>query len=128
MASDSGRYLAIDDRVEDDGKLRAIVLVVFDHTVTVDGNAFRSEAKKEWINCATREIELEGAGFYDDQGKRVLTRYFDRKPKAAEPLATEVAYLCQNEQFNVPAVVGYQAALQQERALRAEVSKQIKTR
>lgn len=128
IVSDSARYVAIDDRVEDDGKLRAIVLIVLDQTVTVDGVSFRSEAKKEWINCAKREIELEGAGFYDDQGKRVLTRYFDRKPEAAEPIAAEVAYLCQDEQFGLPTVTGYQAALQQERALRAEISKQAKTR
>ena len=128
MASDSGRYIALDDRAEENGKLRAVVLIVFDQTVTVDGVSFRSEAKKEWINCAKREIELEGAGFYDDKGSRVLTRYFDRKPETAQPIAAEVPYLCQNEQIGVPPVTGYQAALQQERAARTEISKQAKSR
>ena len=122
LEGDGARYVAADGRAQDDGKLRAIVLVVFDPLFKVPEVTARFETEKEWIDCARQLIELEGVGFYDDQGQLKLTRYFERKPQPVGASIAEVDYLCHNQQFQVPPVTGYQATLDQERAVRSQAA------
>jgi hypothetical protein len=119
LTSDGARYVAMDDHMERNGKLRARVLVVFEQLLKTNGVSIRFEAKQEWIDCSKSEIELEGAGFYNDQGQQVLSRYLERTPEAAKPIDMEMGYLCRNKRSLVPPVTDYQAVLQQERAVRA---------
>ena len=70
-------------------------------------------------------IEVEGAVFYDARGKEVLTRYFDRKPEAPELGDLEAEYLCHGRKPDAPPVIGYQAAMQQGRALRSELESRV---
>jgi hypothetical protein len=118
---DGARYVVAQDRMERGGKLRATVLIVFEKPIQAEGVSVRYETKREWIDCAKQEMELEGAGFYNDRGEQVLTRYFDRKPEKPKLIDKHVAYVCQGEKFPVSPVIGYQAALTQSAAVRAEL-------
>jgi len=118
LAPDGARLVAAEGRKEKDGKLRADILMTFEKPFKAEDVWISYEAKREWIDCSKSVIELEGAGFYNDRGEKVLTRYFERKPEAAGPSDREVDYLCHNAKIDVPAVTGYQAAMQQGRDLR----------
>jgi len=119
LAPDGARLVATEGRQEKDGKLRADILVTFEKPFKAEGVLISFEAKREWIDCSKSVIELEGAGFYNDRGEKVLTRYFERKPEAVGPSDREVDYLCHDAKIDVPPVTGYQAAMQQGRDLRA---------
>lgn len=121
VSLDGARYVVAQDKLERGGKLRATTLIVFEKPLQAEGASIRYETKREWIDCTRKEIELEGAGFYNDSGEQALTRYFDRKPEKAKLIDKQVAYVCQGEKFPVPPVTGYQAALTQSAAVRAEL-------
>jgi hypothetical protein len=125
LVLDGARFVVVEDRVEKDGKLRADILITFEKPLKAQGKVISFEAKREWVDCAKSVIELEGAGFYDERGEKVLTRYFERKPEAAEPIDMEVAYLCHDRKFDAPPVIGYRAAMQQGRALRSEMESKV---
>lgn len=122
LTHDGARFLATDEVSQENHRLRAIVLVVFEKPLQTNGVVIRYEAKKQWIDCAKSEIELEGAGFFDDKGMQVLSRVFDHKAHAAEPIDAEVDYLCHPKLVGVPPVIGYQAAWDQQHRLLAQRS------
>lgn len=119
LTLDGAQFVALDNRVEEDGKLRADVLITFEKPLKVDGDVMSFEARREWIDCAKSVIEPEGAGFYDEHGKEVTTRYFSRKPEAVTKADLEVNYLCRGLKIDVPPVTGYLAAMQLGRDARA---------
>jgi hypothetical protein len=125
LALDGARFVVTEDHTEKDGKLRADILLTFEKPFKAEGAAISFEAKREWIDCAKSRIELEGAGFYDEHGEKVLTRYFDRKPEAPELGDLEVEYLCHGRKPDAPAVIGYQAAIQQGRTLRSDLETRV---
>ncbi len=121
VSLDGARYVVAQDRMERGGKLRAVTLIIFEKPLQAEGVSIRYETKREWIDCAKQEIELEGAGFYNDRGEQVLTRYFERKPEKPKLRDTQLAYVCRGEKFSAPPVAGYRAALTQSAAVRAEL-------
>jgi hypothetical protein len=124
VSLDGARYVVMEDRVGKGGKQRAILLIVFAKPLEAEGVTVRYETKREWIDCAKQEIELEGAGFYNDRGEQVLTRYFDRKPEKPGLIDKQVGYVCRGEKFPEPPVTGYQAAFAQATAVRAALTAQ----
>ena len=122
LTQDGARYLATDEILQKDHRLGVIVLVVFEKPLQTNGVVIRFEAKKQWIDCAKSEIELEGAGFYNDKGTQVLSRVFDHKPQAAGLIDAEVDYLCHPKLVGVSPVTGYQAAWAQQHGLHAQRS------
>lgn len=119
LSSDAGRYVATGERLERGGKIRTVILIAFDRPFSAEGKSISYQTKKEWVDCANTRIEVEGAGFYNAKGEKVLARYFERKPEAAGRLDLEIGLLCNKQTFAVPPVTGYQAAGEQVRALRA---------
>jgi hypothetical protein len=117
VSADGARFVELNgDAAFEAGVNRIIVLVAFDKPMTAKEGAFRFEAKRELVDCSKRQIELEGAGFYDDQGNQTLSRVFDRKPKQFEPIDTETTLVCDHQDFGQPKVVGFRAALVQTQA------------
>jgi hypothetical protein len=116
VSADGARFVELNGDAFEVGVNRIIVLVAFDKPIPAKEGVFRFEAKRELVDCSKRQIELEGAGFYDDQGNQTLSRVFDRKPKQFEPVDTETALVCDHQQFGQPRVIGFHAALVQTQA------------
>lgn len=116
LSGDGARFVLLDGEGFNATANRVVVLVAFNKPMHADEGNFSFEAKRETIDCAKREIALEGAGFYDDQGRQVLSRVFDKKPKPAEAIDTEATLVCDHQKFEQPTVTGYQAALVQTQA------------
>lgn len=119
LALDGARFVLADNRAEKDGKLRADIFITFERPFEAEGEFINFQVKREWIDCSKSVIELEGAVFYNARGEKVATRYFDRKPEAADQLDREVEYLCRHTKIEVPPVTGYQAAMQRGLDVRA---------
>jgi hypothetical protein len=113
-STDGARFILLDEGSRDAGKSKTAVLVVMHKATQTEAGAFRFEAKRETIDCAGKKITLDGAGFYNDNGEQTISRVFDGKAQAVNPIDTEVAFVCEKTKISAPSVVGYKAALQQE--------------
>jgi hypothetical protein len=110
------RFVVLDDHRFSKGVNRISVLVVFDKLMHVKQGAFRFEVRRELVDCQKSQVQLQGAAFYDDQGRRTISRVSDQEPQPFEPVDTETTLVCDQENFAQPRVVGYHAALAQTKA------------
>lgn len=117
---DGARFVVIDNRGYSKGANRITILVAFVKPAQFDEGTVRFEAKRELVDCSKRQIVLQGAGFYNDQGRQTISRIFDGKPKPVESLNSETKFVCDNAALAVPRVVGYRAALSQAQTVIAQ--------
>lgn len=116
VSSDGARFVVLDDQGRAKGGNRISVLVVMNNPVHHEQGTFRFEVKRELVDCSKQQIVLQGAGFYDDQGRRTISRVYEPEPEPFEPIDAETRLVCDHQDFGQSAVVGYGAALAQTQA------------
>jgi hypothetical protein len=121
VGSDGARFVVLDDHGYAKGTNRILVLVVFDKPMHVEQGTFQFEVKRELVDCSKRQIELQGAGFYDDQGHQSISRVYEQKPRPFELIDAETKLVCDHQDYTQSKVVGYRAALAQTQATVSQV-------
>jgi hypothetical protein len=107
-SSDGARFVVLNDRGRARGGNTITVLVVLREPLHNEHGIVRFA-----VDCSNRQVELRGAGFYDDQGQRTISRVYDESPRAFDSLDTEAGLVCDGQIFAAPVVRGYRAALAQ---------------
>lgn len=111
-SSDGARFVVLNDQGRPKGGDTITVLVVFREPLHNEHGIVR--VKREFVDCANREIDLHGAGYYDDRAQQTISRVFPNDaPRAADSLESEVGLVCDDAVFAAPVVRGYRAALAQ---------------
>ena len=112
-SSNGARFVVLNDQGRPRGGNTITILVVFREPLHNEHGIFRFAVKREFLDCSNRQIELHGAGYYDDQGQRTISRVFDKAPRAIDSLDTEAALVCDDSFFAAQVVRGYRAAFAQ---------------
>jgi hypothetical protein len=110
---DGARFVVVDDQGRPRGGNTITILVVMREPLHNEHGIVRFAVKREFLDCANRQVQLHGAGFYDDQGRQSISRVYDDPPRALDSLDTEADLVCDGSIFATPPVRGYRAALAQ---------------
>lgn len=114
VSSDGARFVVLNDQGRPRGGKSITVLVVFREPLHNEHGIVRFAVKRELVDCSNRQIDLVGAGYYNDQGQRTISRVFpDDAPRVADSLDSEVGLVCDDAAFAALVVRGYRAALAQ---------------
>ncbi len=113
-SSDGARFVVLNDQGRPKGGNTITVLVVFREPLHNEHGVVRFAVKRESVDCSNRQIDLHGAGYYDDRAQQTISRVFPNDtPRAADSLDSEVGLVCDDAVFAAPIVRGYRAALAQ---------------
>jgi hypothetical protein len=110
---DGARFVVVDDQGRPRRGDTITILVVMREPLHTEHGTVRFAVKRELVDCSNRQVELRGAGFYDDQGRRTISRVYDDARRAFDSLDTEAGLVCDNSIYATPPVTGYRAALTQ---------------
>lgn len=113
-SSDGARFVVVNHQGRPEGGNTITVLVVFREPLRNEHGIVRFAVKREFVDCSNRQIDLHGAGYYDDQGRQTISRVFPNDaPRVADSLDSEVGLVCDGAVFTTPVARGYRAALAQ---------------
>lgn len=110
---DGARFVVLNEQGRPKGGNTITILVVLREPLHNEHGIVRFAVKREFVDCANGQVELRGAGFYNDQGQRTISRVYDQAPRAFDSLDTEAEFVCGDSVATAPIVRGYRAALAQ---------------